>query len=295
MERNIQLRDGRILRENDLQDVSVVGGGSINQTEVWTYESKHGSEQKFFVKRNQNANTDFFECEARGLDLLRSVKDGPTTPEVLYVSQHLLILEHLELIDGGQVGDADFARRLAVVHREEQMFFGLEESNYLGHTIQKNGIYTDGVAFYRECRIGYLQEKLRAVNKLPLEMDVVIDRICEKMEVFCPSEPPVVVHGDLWSGNWSHVQTSSGSNFGCYFDPAAYVGYRESDLAMMRLFGQPSKRFWDVYTSELPLEKGYEERELVFQLYHILNHVLMFGRTYHHMLAAQLSKINRIL
>ena len=81
MERNIQLRDGRILRENDLQDVSVVGGGSINQSEVWTYESKNGATQKFFVKRNQNANVDFFECEARGLGILRSVEDGPATPE----------------------------------------------------------------------------------------------------------------------------------------------------------------------------------------------------------------------
>ena len=92
-----------------------------------------------------------------------------------------------------------------------------------------------------------------------------------------------------------YIKKSPASNFGCYFDPAAYVGYRESDLAMMRLFGRPSKQFWEVYTSELPLEKGYEERELVFQLYHILNHVPMFGRTYHHMLAAQLSKINRLL
>ena len=96
MERNIQLRDGRILREKNLQDVTVLGGGSINQSEVWTYESKSGTEQKFFVKRNQNANVDFFECEARGLELLSSVQDGPTTPEVFYVSQHLLILEHLE-------------------------------------------------------------------------------------------------------------------------------------------------------------------------------------------------------
>ena len=183
MERNIQLRDGRILGENDLQEVSVVGGGSINQTEIWTYGSKNGSTQKS-LSNAIKCQCGFFECEVRGLDLLRSVQDGPTTPEVLYVSQHLLILEHLELVDAGQEGDADFARRLAVVHREEQMFFGLEESNYLGHTIQKNGIYIDGVAFYRECRIGYLQEKLRALNKLPLEMDVVIDRICEKMELF---------------------------------------------------------------------------------------------------------------
>ena len=73
MERNIQLRDGRILRENDLQDISVVGGGSINQTEIWIYGSKNGSTQKSFVKRNQNANVDFFECEVRGLKLLRSV------------------------------------------------------------------------------------------------------------------------------------------------------------------------------------------------------------------------------
>ena len=102
MERNIQLRDGRILRENDLQDISVVGG-SINQTEIWTYGSKSGSTQKFFVKRNQNANVDL--SVRFGMELLRSARWTNHTGR--HVSRHLSILEHLELIDAGQEGDAD--------------------------------------------------------------------------------------------------------------------------------------------------------------------------------------------
>ena len=84
-----------------------------------------------FVKRNPNAPQQFFECEARGLDLLSSVENGPVTPQILYVSQNLLILEHLDLLSGNEKERVeDFAKRLAHLHREPQMLFGLEEDNY---------------------------------------------------------------------------------------------------------------------------------------------------------------------
>ena len=283
----IFLRDGSVLHKNELIDIQLVGGGCINDTSLWTF----GDKRKVFVKENLQAPKDFFACETRGLKLLSSIEDGPVVPQVLYCSETLLILQYLPLISDSVLGDVDLAKRLARLHSVPTQHFGGDQDNYIGMTKQINGIYHDGATFYREQRIVYLQEKARSLGLLPIHFDKHIDAICAKMEQFCPEESPVVVHGDLWSGNWSFVVSDDGTPQSCIFDPAAYCGYRESDLAMMRLFGSLSSRFWDVYTTELPIQDGYERRELVFQLYHILNHVILFGTSYHRMLSNHISMI----
>ena len=288
----IRLKDARILRMDDIRKKIQVSGGSINETEIWIFGEKN---EPVFVKINKTAPPDFFQREADGLEYIKNVDGAPIVPNVLFVSQHILILEYLNLLQRPQKDDIDFANRLLRLHRNTKEHFGLAYDNYIGKSRQKNGLYSNGATFYRDCRIAYLGKSLLEKGLLPLEMARIIDAICDNMERFCPEEPPVIVHGDLWHGNWSHIQLEHGHFAGVVFDPAMYWGFRESDLAMLRLFGKPSDVFWDAYTHQYPLQDGYEERELIFQLYHILNHVLMFGTTYHRTLYDHLVLIQNIL
>src|SRR3990170_4265627 len=90
-------------------------------------------------------------------------------------------------------------------------------------------------------------------------------------------EKPSLLHGDLWAGNY--LVDENGRV--CLIDPAVYYGNREADLAMTKLFGGFTKEFYDSYNELYPLEDGYEYRENIYKLYHVLNHLNLFGSGYY--------------
>jgi fructosamine-3-kinase len=201
-------------------------------------------------------------------------------PEVLAVGQDkdnaFLALEWLALERPGPKCQQLLGEQLAAMHRTVKNRFGWHRDNTIGRTPQHNSWSTDWLGFVREHRLGY-QLQLAAKNGFTGELQVQGARVIEQLPVFFDGYDPApsLLHGDLWGGNWS---SSAGSPV--IFDPAVYFGDRETDLAMTRLFGGFGSAFYNAYESAWPLEPGSRERCDLYQLYHVLNHLNLFGRGY---------------
>jgi fructosamine-3-kinase len=216
-----------------------------------------------------------------------------------------IVLEWLDL--GSRGGDRaweEMGRKLAAMHKytppnppllrggEEpnstllRGVFGWDINNTIGSTVQINNWTVNWAEFWAELRIGYqLKLARRRGGHFPQG-----ERLLEVIpELLAGHEPqPSLVHGDLWGGNAG--VTSGGEPV--IFDPAAYFGDREVDIAMTELFGGFPAEFYRGYNQVWPLDLGYEKRKILYNLYHILNHFNLFGGSY----ASQANQmINRIL
>ena len=255
-----------------------ISGGSINQTHVLNLTNG----QRVFMKQNPSPPTDFFLSETRGLKLLSQVKNGPRIPKPLAVQSvsrpTFILLEYIE----SSSEDENFAEKLALslaeLHRMSQEHYGLDHDNYIGSTPQKNRLEKDGIVFFREQRIDFQRQLARRSGLLPVTIDKEIDSLCDELGKFLniSGEKPALLHGDLWSGNY--FPDSEGKP--CIFDPAVYYGLREADLAITELFGRLPQKFYDAYQEVFPMNPGYEERKDLFNLYHLLNHLNIFGSSY---------------
>jgi protein-ribulosamine 3-kinase len=256
-----------------------VGGGSINQTQAL----KLSNGESVFLKTNTHPPAGFFKAEARGLDLLRQAQDGPKIPRPLGMepgpNPRFFVMEYVEESSPAREFDMLFAEALANMHRVTQEAHGLDHDNYIGSTVQKNTPEKDGLKFFRDHRIRFQQELARASGKLPAALDKRLDELCDNLESLLDidGEKPALLHGDLWSGNYFQAKSDHRP---CIFDPAVYYGLRESDLAMTELFGSLSDSFYQAYHEAFPLNPGYEERRDIYNLYHMLNHLNLFGGSY---------------
>ncbi|QPJ64933.1 MAG: fructosamine kinase family protein [Candidatus Nitrohelix vancouverensis] len=260
-----------------IKSTDAVGGGCINQAQVLRLSNG----ERIFLKSNQQAPLHFFEAEARGLRLLASADNGPLIPRPLIQPRpdtRFLLLEYIEETRPGPAYSRQFGEALAALHRVTQAQHGLDHNNFIGLTRQINTLESDGVIFFREHRLRFQQELARERNLLPSAVDQKLDRLLDKLEILMDlkGEPPALLHGDLWSGN----HFSSGNSQACLFDPAVYYGYREADIAMTRLFGALSESTYSAYQSAFPLTAGWQERTELFNLYHLLNHLNLFGESY---------------
>jgi protein-ribulosamine 3-kinase len=261
-------------------------GGSINQTQVLSLTNG----QRVFCKQNPSPPENFFLAETRGLELLAQTKNGPRIPKPIAVQSGsrptFLLLEYIE----SSAEDEKFAEQLAIslaqLHRTSQEYYGLDHDNYIGSTPQKNTLEKDGIVFFRDQRINFQRKLARRSGLLPVAIDKKLDLLCDELGKFLniSGEKPALMHGDLWSGNY--FPDSDGKP--CVFDPAVYYGLREADLAMTELFGKLPQKFYDVYQEIFPMNLGYEERKDLFNLYHLLNHLNIFGSSY-------LSSVERIV
>lgn len=254
-----------------------ISGGSIANTNQIRFENG----QYAFLKTESYAH-DMFAKEANGLNEIR--KTGCIrVPEVLYVDSELLLLEFIE---EGRL-DKDFFRRfgvqLANLHKKSAAKFGFKEDNYIGATPQINrpnaNESENWCDFYYNKRLLYqykLAEKNGLVgNELKNGFLILEGRIEEILEG--SEEKPALLHGDLWRGNFLCDKDSNP----CLIDPAVYYGHRESDLAMTKLFGGFNDDFYRAYQKVEPLPQGYDNRENIYLLYHILNHLNLFGNSYY--------------
>ncbi len=255
-----------------------IGGGCINQAQVLILDD--GS--RVFVKFNGNPPPRMFATEARGLALLAEATEGPRVPKVITceeaASPQFLILEYLESTSPSANYHVHFGRALAALHRTTAATFGLDHSNFIGSTPQINTQEADGLVFFRDHRLGYQQERARQSGLLPVKTDHKIDQLRDNLGELLDleGEQPALSHGDLWSGN--HFCGPGGAPV--IFDPAAHYGLREADLAMTELFGRLPQAFYDAYHQAFPLNPGYAERRDLFNLYHLLNHLNLFGGSY---------------
>ena len=250
---------------------NAIGGGCINnalklKTNVGTY----------FLKWNDAAQfPGMFHSEAKGLNLLRD-SNSVYVPEVILADEaggySFLLLEY---IDAGAMNNnywENFGSRLAELHRVSATNFGLDHDNYIGSLKQGNHQHPTWKEFFINERI---IPQLTLAN-LDSRLTGKFDNLFEKLDDIFPNEPPALLHGDLWSGNYMVSATGDP----VIMDTAVYFGHREMDLAMSKLFGGFDSRFYISYNKAFQLEKGWESRMDICNLYPLLVHVNLFGGSY---------------
>lgn len=251
-----------------------VGGGDINQT----YRLEDAGGTRYFLKLNDAQHYPMFVAEAAGLDAIAAANTlrVPRTIAHGIAERHsYLLLEHLELHTHGNA--ELLGAQLAALHRRTSSRFGFARDNFIGTTPQRNAWKDNWIDFWREQRLGY-QLHLAVENGYSGQLQHLGEQLLGTLPAFFASHTPqpALLHGDLWSGN--HAYLADGTP--AIFDPAAYHGDRECDLAMTELFGGCPAGFYAAYRSAWPLDAGYEMRRDLYNLYHILNHVNLFGGGY---------------
>lgn len=252
-----------------------VGGGSINTTEVL-----EGGGRKFFVKLNAAARLYMFEAETEGLAEIansESVRVPQPVCHGTHGGQAYLVLEYLDIGRPSKDSDRLLGRQLAAMHHTTRAHFGWRRANTIGSTPQINAEENDWPTFYRRQRLLY-QLELATGNGHGGNLLRRAEPLLEKIPVFFASYQPLpsLLHGDLWGGN--HAALRDGAPV--IFDPAVYFGDREADLAMTELFGGFSEDFYAAYREAWPLDSGYRVRRDLYNLYHVLNHLNLFGGAY---------------
>jgi protein-ribulosamine 3-kinase len=253
------------LREHlGITDAQPVSGGCIHRC----YRVRRSGRVRF-LKVNDRQLADAFAAEADGLMALRD--GGARAPEAIAHGEiggnAYLLLEYLEFSSRGDY--ASLGRMLAGVHRRLGERYGWRRDNYIGSTPQPNGVCGSWQEFWRTQR---LEPQLELARRNGHRLDDV-----PVWQLLAGHEPEAsLVHGDLWSGNARFLA----GGMPVVFDPAVYYGDREVDLAMTELFGGFPKEFYAAYNEVWPLTRDYERRKALYNLYHLLNHLNLFGGGY---------------
>ena len=260
-------------QQAELSGQESTGGGCINQT----LRVRYGADS-YFVKLNTASRADMFAAEALGL---RELQDSHTlrVPETVCWGDDgesaYLVLEDLQL--GGRDDLAALGEGLAAMHRVTRERFGWDTDNTIGSTLQINTSEHDWVDFWRTQRLQF-QLQLAAQNghggRLQSQGEKLLDAFPALFADYSP--PASLLHGDLWSGNYAFNRSGEP----VIYDPAVYYGDREADLAMTELFGGFGADFYAAYRANYPLDAGYGVRKTLYNLYHILNHLNIFGEGY---------------
>lgn len=219
----------------------------------------------------------FFESEATGLRWLAEVADGLPAAQVLAVDAECLIVRWIE--PGKATGDvaAEFGRRLARTHAAGAAAYGMARDGYIGRLPLPNRTAPSWAEFYATRRVLPYLKLARDRGAITGTDADAVEAVVPKLADLVPEEGPARLHGDLWNGNclWGldgqvHL-----------IDPAAHAGHRETDLAMLGLFGLPHlQRAMAAYQEESPLAEGWEDRQGVHQLFPLLVHACHFGGGY---------------
>ncbi len=258
-----------------INHVASISGGDINIARL--IDTPRGS---FFVKINDSPQSSkMLSTEAKGLTLLGK-SQAIDIPGVIAQGNTAgtawLIMDYIPPGTPSIVFWEDFGRSLAKMHQQLNHDFGLDHDNFIGSLPQSNRSETDTVSFLINQRL-LPQLKLALSSGLLTSPDADnFDVLFKKLPQLIPGEPPSLTHGDLWSGNF--LCSSRGKPV--LIDPAVSYCHREMDLAMSKLFGGFSKRFYETYEEVFPTAPGLDHRLGIYQLYYLLVHVNLFGRGY---------------
>lgn len=279
-----------------IRNAASLGGGCINN--ATRLETENGL---LFLKTNSHCPGDMFAREAEGLNALRPSPPprpspigevangggqggGIRVPKVFCVSANFILLEYIE--SGARKNNfwETLGEQLARLHLRTSPRFGFDHNNYIGSTPQINTWEEDGYKFFAEHRLLYQAGLAKKNHLLDSANYQLLITLLKKLPSLIPPQPASLMHGDLWSGN-THTDKDGNP---VLIDPAAHYGWAEAELAMMNLFGFTPENFFRVYESVRPLESGYKERFDLYNLYHLLNHLNLFGESY-------LASVNEIL
>lgn len=259
----------------DLMATELLSGGDISRA----YKlSSHT--QDYFVKLNSPQSVDMFEAEMLGLhalDQAQSIRIPKPIVSGVTADAAYLVLEFIPLWRSTKASERLLGTQLAQLHAITSPYFGWHRDNTIGSSPQQNTQTQDWLSFWRQQRLGF-QLKLAAAKGYGGKLQSAGEKLCLKLDaLFIGYDPkPSLLHGDLWCGN-AAVDTMGNP---VIYDPACYFGDRETDIAMTELFGGFSATFYAAYNDAWPLDQGYQHRKNLYNLYHVLNHLNLFGGSY---------------
>jgi len=261
-------------------DAEAVGGGRSHTARLATAAGP------FFAKWATGPNAKTFMPEAEGLRALAARTDGLRIPEPVAAAPAqggdpgFLITPWIDSADPTPAHARTLGRGLAALHcvqEDEDARYGFAEDNFIGEMPQQNPWHDTWPAFFRACRLEPQAAWARERGVWQAAWDAPFAQLLEALPELLPATPtPSLVHGDLWGGN----VLMTGSRDAALIDPAVYHGHREVDLAMTELFGRFSPPFYAAYEEAWPVDEGYASRRPVYNLYHLLNHLNIFGSGY---------------
>lgn len=268
----------------DTLHFQAVGGGSINDS----FKIIINNKPVCFIKINSASRfPQLFEKEQKGLALIaqQDIIQVPKVVEHIVVDDYQLLI--LEWIQSGEKNNTfwkKFGEQLAALHHCSSATFGLDYDNYMGSVPQLNTPNNSWTNFFIHQRLQLLVKKCLEKNLLTLQHIPLFEKLYTQLPNIFNTEPPALLHGDLWSGNYMCNATAEP----VLIDPAIYYGHRSVDLAMTTLFGGFRTAFYEAYQYHYPFPKNYQEQWDICNLYPLLIHLLLFGTGY-------LSAINKTL
>ena len=259
----------------ELKSVRPLSGGCIaNASCVDTDQGR------FFLKWSNGKAAQTFEAEGQGLKALADARSSLEIPEVLAVLSGPPGYLLLEWVDQGSQTPSfwtGFGYALAELHQQTGDAFGFPSDNFIGSTPQLNTMHASWPAFFRSCRLAPQRTLAQKAGLWHRDWDMWYDSLIQRLDDILPLNPPAsLLHGDLWSGNFMVAAAGNAA----LIDPAVYFGHNEADLAMTALFGGFDQAFYDAYREVLPSDVDYSERREVYNLYHLINHLNLFGKSY---------------
>ncbi|HET7328101.1 MAG TPA: fructosamine kinase family protein [Nocardioidaceae bacterium] len=252
---------------------TAVAGGDICTATRLRLSNGHSA----LIKTRPHPPAGFFPAEARGLAWL-SAAGGACVPKVLASAEDCLILAWVERGVASPEAAEDFGRQLAKTHAAGAESFGASEDGFIGMLPLPNAPADSWAEFFATRRVLPYLKAARDRGAVTTDDAAVIEQVLRRLdELAGPAEPPARIHGDMWSGNvlWSADRDV------WLIDPAAHGGHRETDLAMLALFGTPHlTTILAAYEEQAPLAEGWQERLPLHQLHPLLVHAVHFGGGY---------------
>ena len=249
-----------------------LNGGCINNLVL--IETDYGPSAA--LKTNKNPPPDMFACESDGLRVL-SMEGVLRVPMVYGCAEGWILIEYLSAAPKRTDYWESLGIGLARLHSVVNEQFGFGHDNYIGSTRQPNPWVTDGYTFFSEHRLRFQSCLARRRGLISKQDEKSLESVIKKLPQLIPDQPASLCHGDLWCGNV--IVGPRGEPV--LIDPAAHYGWAEAELAMSTLFGRFEADAYDAYRSVRRLTPGYEDRFDLYNLYHLLNHLNLFGSVYH--------------
>ena len=283
---NAGLRESlQAVLERPILELFPVSGGCIS--EAWQVRI---TEETVFVKLSKGLLPGMLSAEAQGLHEL--AKSGAIrVPEVIRLTEDFLVLEFIPTaINPPSDFWSKLGRQLANLHAYSQKIPGFQQDNFIGRSPQKNHCNGNWKEFFWQRRL-LPQWELAVQRGIPN----TTKPLWQQLEILWPaplegsSTQASLLHGDLWSGN---VLVSNNGE-PVVIDPAVYYGDAEADLSLTYLFGGFSAAFYQAYHEIRPKSEGFARRQKVYQLYHLLNHFNLFGKSYTQSVESCLGEITR--
>lgn len=263
--------------DQEIDSAQSVSGGSINRAA----KIRLADGQTCFLKWNTTADPNMFTVEEKGLQLLNSANTTLRVPDVFVTGETdngtgFLLQEFISEGRSAPNSAEEFGQALAALHQHHEDQYGLDHDNYIGRLPQSNTWHKSWIDFFVEERMQPQLQMATDSGKLGSGTVSHFESMYKQLANIFPEEPPSLLHGDLWGGNYFFDE----SGVATIYDPAVYYGHREIELAFTHLFGGFPGSFYSAYEESYPLKSGFSKRKDIYNLYPLLVHTNLFGGSY---------------